>query len=697
MMGDAGVCDTENPGRSPLRSDYWTTSVGLSVIFVALMILKGYWLFHASGPHIFKDEIFYKENVQAFLNMRPFNHHYPPLYSLLLTPAFFLRNHWYESMIFINMLLSSAVIFPVYGIARCLVPRRLRFAPVIMTALLSFQAVYPPLIMSENAFVVIFLSAVYFSVIREERSWRAGNLAGIFLALAYMTRYLALPAIVFFFFLRPLVPLCGKETREGTYLKRTQLKDMLGVAMGYTVIFAPWLLYSHGRGAPVMDILGLSKYVRMVRNAVIGLPSDKGPTLSSLALWLTVYASYAILAIAPFLSILLCYLKVRWSEKREIPAKENVFMFTVGILSVGYFALAVQHSLGARYNYPRPQYIIGRYLMHLTPLYTIVAVVAIYRVGAATGRISNRLVAMICLGTAAAVFFSQKILFRQAIWRLPSWFASLNFNAPDAFIYKYSLLLYAVLLTIFMTGLCIAVSRRHNGAESRYLELSLIALLIVFQGSAFLCIFRTLPSGRDMRLLPRLIAPILVRDIRRGATQIDLFCDMPRMKPSWMMYSLQFWDVSPDKLHVSVPGNRPASIPRSEKHYVLSADRYSNAVPLLSYKVHNVKYYLYGGSRKSLTLPPQVIDNFGPKEIQRGKGFNVQPSGRSALWFIGRAFRWSTVVVLNNVELKTTVGNSHSLSATVPGYLFKRPGEYPIYLLDKTTNEKSNQVTLRVK
>ena len=57
---------------------------------------------------------------------------------------------------------------------------------------------------------------------------------------------------------------------------------------------------------------------------------------------------------------------------------EKLFFFSLITFTIGYFLLGIQHSWGANYNYPIPQYVLGRYLMHLTPLYFIAAIVALY-------------------------------------------------------------------------------------------------------------------------------------------------------------------------------------------------------------------------------------------------------------------------------------------------------------------------------
>jgi hypothetical protein len=92
-----------------------------------------------------------------------------------------------------------------------------------------------------------------------------------------------------------------------------------------------------------------------------------------------------------------------------------------------------------------------------------------------------------------------------------------------------------------------------------------------------------------------------------------------------------------------------------------------------------------------------TIDEFGPAWIKAGVPFNVQPSGRSALWFRTEHVRYPTVVVFGGRELRTVVApDGHTVTATVPNELFRVPGEYEVFLLDRRRRQTSEVVKLRV-
>jgi len=94
-------------------------------------------------------------------------------------------------------------------------------------------------------------------------------------------------------------------------------------------------------------------------------------------------------------------------------------------------------------------------------------------------------------------------------------------------------------------------------------------------------------------------------------------------------------------------------------------------------------------------VPAPIVEGYGPRSTKAGKGFNIQPSGSSAIWLRTRYATSATVIIFNGHELETTVG-SGVVTAVVPDNLFSKTGEYRIYLLDKAWGNKSNSVVFKV-
>jgi hypothetical protein len=93
-----------------------------------------------------------------------------------------------------------------------------------------------------------------------------------------------------------------------------------------------------------------------------------------------------------------------------------------------------------------------------------------------------------------------------------------------------------------------------------------------------------------------------------------------------------------------------------------------------------------------------TIKDFGPRETKAGQGFNIQPDGVSAFWFNTENATGTTVVVVNETTLTSSVQNDGKLmTAGVPKPLFGKAGELTVYLQDKATGEKSNEMKFVVK
>jgi hypothetical protein len=95
---------------------------------------------------------------------------------------------------------------------------------------------------------------------------------------------------------------------------------------------------------------------------------------------------------------------------------------------------------------------------------------------------------------------------------------------------------------------------------------------------------------------------------------------------------------------------------------------------------------------KNPDLPePLVLKKFGPDRVRAGQVFNRQANGESAIWADTQNASQSTVFVLNETELETRISaDGKSAAAEVQRYLYKEPGVYNLFLLDKKTHKKSN-------
>src|SRR3990172_1544565 len=108
--------------------------IALTVLMLGKLALIEHLLSSiAIGPRILSDELIYRIDAEKIFHGELFSTtHYPPFYPLLLSVAFFSKAHWYEWMLYINVLLSSLILIPVWLISLRFLPRAASFAVVLV-------------------------------------------------------------------------------------------------------------------------------------------------------------------------------------------------------------------------------------------------------------------------------------------------------------------------------------------------------------------------------------------------------------------------------------------------------------------------------------------------------------------------------------------------------------------------------------
>ena len=94
---------------------------------------------------------------------------------------------------------------------------------------------------------------------------------------------------------------------------------------------------------------------------------------------------------------------------------------------------------------------------------------------------------------------------------------------------------------------------------------------------------------------------------------------------------------------------------------------------------------VYAGAGCKEAPSPLVLKEIGPTSTRAGKGFNTQPGGESAIWARAINATENTRIVWQETELPTFGHAEEVLTAPVPGELYRRPGNFEIFLLDTTT------------
>jgi hypothetical protein len=82
-----------------------------------------------------------------------------------------------------------------------------------------------------------------------------------------------------------------------------------------------------------------------------------------------------------------------------------------------------------------------------------------------------------------------------------------------------------------------------------------------------------------------------------------------------------------------------------------------------------------------------VIESWGPKETVQGKGFNVQPSGNSAMWIkaTGLSDARGYKIKIGEFEAQPAKRTASGVGAVVPDALLKSLGSHRVVLIDDAT------------
>lgn len=437
----------------------------LALVTFALFALKAVWAVLISSGPLISDELLYKFNAGVIFDLQKYSTaHYPPVYSLVLAPSFFFKN-WYEGMLVLNAFWSSLVVPASWLLARTAGVQHPLIAAVL-AAMLPMQVIYPNTLFSENLFVPLFVLATALAL----RGGKRGNIEalafGFVLGIAHLTKYLFLPALPLLFGAWIYSRYSNMpDARSGGLLQR--YFPVFLVLASYGVVIGVWLIYGLASGFNLKQLFGLG----------ISGGIAKAATGGSLFMWIAAYTSYVILAWLPSWGIFAIWLSQQIDKPWRIRLEtQHVRFLILTLLLVGcYWLVAVQHSFGAGYNYPEPKYMIGRYLMHLSPIMLVAGVWLLEKI--AESKLPFRPIrAVISIGILiCCVSAAWWILIHTGIWTSSHWNIGHIINSVDvtAFVSPW---VYLSAIIMLLLVLIITWFRSNN---IRMLVLPIVAFMLV--------------------------------------------------------------------------------------------------------------------------------------------------------------------------------------------------------------------------
>jgi hypothetical protein len=554
---------------------------------ILFVLIKNLLASNNNGPFVFDDELIYRMNAENIFHLELLSStHYPPLYPLLLSLAFFSKEHWYNWMLYINVLLSSLVIIPIWLISIRFMPKSLSFTVIILMCLSSFHLYYPRLIMSENMYVPLFLFSIVLLLNTTKKNKKLNllfnALFGVSMALGYLTKYLHLVAIPFLIMLWWVKPFFDEDLSKRKIIEKSRLFDLLVIVSGLILSYVPWLIYLQYAEIHVTQGMG-SQFIRS------GIPDYA--TLKSLILWVSFYVSYFILSVAPYLLVLSIYLFMLLSGNIKNNRQETFFIIAVAVLSIIFLMTAIQHSWRASYNYPVPNRVMGRYLMHLSPLYLIVFMIALNKIKNAVHRLSLSQIIICSLFCFISIFIAIEMLF---IIQDAKGLEYSFLNSPDGVMFENIIFTFLFLLIFVLVAGILIVGRRNKLLLKHFILLFSMLLLMMQLSTSYKALKVTFYS-HTYQLHGRALSQFLGKEIKMSNEKIIIVNGNPKFCTEWLSPTIKFWLLSP--IHnvsinfITIKDYFSDKSDWSDKMFFLTRVYYG--IPLYKYAVNQQKYYIY--------------------------------------------------------------------------------------------------------
>jgi hypothetical protein len=659
------------PSRSPAH--VLLPPIALFGVYgVAQVIRTLGWIQADFGPFSFLDELLYRRDAESiFHGASYYSFHYPPLYPLLLSVAFFFRDHWYGAMLFINAIVSASVVFPVWWICRTFLTVRQSWFAVAIVLLLSYGFAFPPLLWSENLFIPLLCLAVYLGFCADPKRPGVHYSYGVTIASLWATRYIAVSLLPVF----AASWLWRMHRTNRTRVGPGTRAQTIAFTGGFLTILVPWILYGRYSSRPLSAVL-FGRYSLT--------QTSPSADLSSLALWVTAYFAYVFLAAAPVLPWAILELP---SSRRS---RESQLLWFTGLTVISLIVASTHHSWRHAYNYPEPFHLLGRYLTVAMPLVFCVGILALMRGTRAHHSPSRLRIGIAVAVSLGLVLLSRAILFGNLLRELRPDFARTSFNSPDTYgrdaWWTFVLMIVAVGTPLFLL--------LHRGAArftARMVWFSATAAILLSCGIEVAQ--RTSEHGtvgRHARILARTWRELKIDHSKQTAIISGIppsECTPNRLAVGGWFFGL------PESVGVT---NQYDCVAATSDFVLRVSAEPPAASPLATYTTFGRQYYVsVAQSQASRTIP--CILSWGPTMTTVDTTFNAQPNGESAMWIKGRNFTPDTRVQFGSEILRPALSGSELLTFRVPRGLYEVPGRFAIRLFQAGSGFQSDPVWFLVR
>ena len=346
----------------------------LVLIFLAFVILKVILSSFVVTPGPYSDGYIYLKMARSFFYNGVFDihgvpsHQFPPLYPMIISVAYLFKD---MQIIFffiklINAILSSLIIFPAFLLAKEFLTEKKSLLFAVLISVLPSNFSFSQYIMAENLFYPLFLFSIYFMYKSfTTKYYKYDILAGLFIGLSVLTRYIGIVLIPAFFLSCILY---------FVITKRLELKKRIVLVSMFAFIILFWIIRNGILfGFKLNGILSENQS----REATLALSHTY--TLESFLTLFVFYLAYYILSSGVFPFIL------NLTMIKNMFKKSNLSYFLIISFSTILFTLLTManHNSGRLDRSPVSFYwfsgkIIGRYADMVLPLIFLISFIVIF-------------------------------------------------------------------------------------------------------------------------------------------------------------------------------------------------------------------------------------------------------------------------------------------------------------------------------
>lgn len=451
------------------KKNFWNSDAFIMMALFALsFVLHMLFSFPISkGTLINGDAMkYWKYSFQWVTEGRQLAYHYPPVYPLMLTPAY-LFNDPNVAMRVINQIYSSTAIMFVYLIAKLFLSKKASIATALASFVLPYQFLSPSQTMSENVYFPLLLLTIWF-VMRPYNSEKSTAkrrilndvlLSAMIMSL-YLTRYITLVII-------PVFALVWLMKQIDNKYKFIEICSRALIILGTMfVLWLPWFFLCRSNGFTLKETMGFG---------IASKPDPAQLTKGRLLMVFIMYVAYFLILAAPV--IFLMFKSLFTLDFKNLWCKFNRFMVLIYGMAAAFLVAVTRHSWRVAYNYPNFQRVMGRYLIYFPLLFILVALVTIAerrRREMKDNLITDIVLLAVSVGlTVLAYLVDVESLY----YEIPETFATWK-GAPDMYLVMYQNRTWLV-VALIVIALSFVITKIKSDMFSKNRELGIVAIVVI--------------------------------------------------------------------------------------------------------------------------------------------------------------------------------------------------------------------------